>query len=248
MDSDNEDFDSSDSEEEDEMEKWKREANRQKLPLPKLDMIRRPPLPLILFKGSGVRSELFKTITGITLPTIVNNLSPTISEGDLLQDIAYTGQLIKYFVARGNKESAVRQPKAYLRLMPIEESENGCISDHLVYKGLHFDGSEIDGDDPTAALTAALAAGNTTRVINDSEKTNTNISSMEQEHGPNLEFDSKFESGNLFKAVRVLGRDKLIVSSRVMDTLQVFSLSSYFLNLLILSLMYINTQSYASLL
>ena len=72
---DDDDFDSSDSEE-DEMERWKREANRPKLPIPKLDMKRRPPLPLILFKDSGVRSELFKTITGVTLPTIINNLSP----------------------------------------------------------------------------------------------------------------------------------------------------------------------------
>ena len=220
MDSDNEDFDSSDSEEEDEMERWKRLANRPKLPIPKLDMKRRPPLPLILFKGSGVRSESFKTITGVTLPTIINNLSPNLTEGDLLQDITYTGKLIKYFMARGNKEAAVRQPKAYLRLMPIEDSENGCINDHLVYKGLHFDGSEGDGDDTAAAAAAATSAVNSTKMMNDIEN-NTSMSCMEQEHGPNLEFDSKFESGNLFKAIRVIGRDKLLVSSRVLDTLQV---------------------------
>ena len=221
---DDDDFDSSDSEE-DEMERWKREANRPKLPIPKLDMKRRPPLPLILFKDSGVRSELFKTITGVTLPTIINNLSPPLTEGDLLQDITYTGKLIKYFVARGNKESAVRQPKAYLRCMPIEESENGCISDHLVYKGLHFDGSEGDGDSsPAAATAAAISAINAARLMNGVDNSTT-ISSMELEHGPNLEFDSKFESGNLFKAVRVIGRDKLIVSSRILDTLQVRPLS-----------------------
>ena len=171
----------------------------------------RPPLPLITFKGIGIRSEEAKTITGHPLRPILNHLSPEHDGvGDLLQDISYTRKLQRWCTARNVKEAAVRQPKAYLRLVPIEDSEINCIQDSLVYKAIHFDG---DGESNSATCSPRT-------LENDVVGESTGEGMDNNNNNNNLEFDAKFESGNLFKAVRVTGRHKLIVSSRTMESLQ----------------------------
>ena len=171
-----------------------------------IDLSLRPPLPLINFKGVGVRSEEVKTITGLPIRPIISNLcgGGDGGGGDLLQDISYTRKLIKWFAARSNKEVAVRQPKAYLRLVAVEDSELNCLDDHLVYKSTHFDGDGETDSGPTSARNDA-DGGDDPHPQPDTET--------------NLEFDSKFESGNLFKAVRVTGREKLVPSARTLEGL-----------------------------
>ena len=203
------DCSSSDSDVEDkDFERWRKELDRPKLPQPKLDLSLKPPLPLIKFKGVGVRSEEVKTITGQTIRSIASNLSPSGggSGGDPLQDISHAQKLIKWFTARGNKEAAVRQPKAYLRLMLIEDSEAGCIADKLVYKNTMFDGN---GNDDVLVGGDLLSRSSSASALSDPDRAT-----------GCLEFDSKFESGNLFKAVRVLGRQRLVVPGRVLESLQ----------------------------
>ena len=141
----------------------------------------RPPLPLITFKGIGIRSEEVKTITGHPLRPIINHMSPPVSTehdevGDLLQDISYTRKLQKWFTARNVKETAVRQPKAYLRMVPIEDSEVNCTQDCLVYKAVHFDG---DGESNSATCSPRTLG-------------NDFVGEGEENNNSNLEFDAKF--------------------------------------------------------
>ena len=202
---------SSDSED----EKFLREFNRRSKASTSMKVTSlslRPPLPLITFKGIGIRSEEVKTI-GCPLRPIINHMSPASLEsdgdGDLLQDISYTRKLQKWCTARNVKEAAVRQPKAYLRLIPIEDSEISCLQDSVVYKADHFD---RDGESSSATCSPRSVENDVVgETVGEGNESNNNN---------NLEFDSKFEGGNLYQAVRVTGRHKLIISSRTMESLQ----------------------------
>ena len=105
-----EDSESSSDDDEDHLNLLK-DLDRPKLPVQKLDHTKRPPLPLIIFKGLGVRAEGVKTINGDDIRSIVNNLSPNRGAGDHLQDILYTRRLVKWFTTRSYKEASIRQPK-----------------------------------------------------------------------------------------------------------------------------------------
>ena len=181
-----------------------KELDRPKLPLQKLDITKHPPLPLIIFKGLGLRSECVKTINGGKIPSIANNLSPEKGSSDSLQDILYTRRLAKWFVARSYKEAVSRYPKAQFQLGTLGYDEQFTISDTLIYKSSTFDFAKKSSRNPgqmNFSVTPELTTGD---VIDDT-----------QFRKSALTFDSNFESGNLFKAAIVTGREKLMTPNTI---------------------------------
>ena len=186
------------SDEEDAHANLLKDLDRPKLPIQKLDHTKHPPLPLIVFKGLGVRSEGVKTITGEEIRSIHNNLSPNRGAGDHLQDLLHTRKLAKWFCARSYKEAAVRQPKALFRAGTLGYEDQCLLCDTLVYKSTNFDGDK-------KSLTGSRKNSLDLNVDGD-------VAAAEIRRST-LVFDSNFESGNLSKAVFVSGRDKLMTEN-----------------------------------
>jgi hypothetical protein len=174
-------------------------SNRPKLPIYKIDNSILPPLPLLTFKGLGLRSENVMTINGDEIKPIVSNLSPNKRSGDRLQHILHVSKLVKWFTTRSYKEAAIRQPRSSFRA----GTEEPLIRDIPVYKNTTFDS---DKSPPVGAFTRQSSESD---LISNTDQF---ISEIRQS---NLTFDSNFESGNLFKAVRVTGRENIDVSHRL---------------------------------
>ena len=181
-----------------------RELGRPKLPVQKLDITKHPPLPLTIFKGVGLRSECVKTINGEKIPSIANNLSPEKRARDSLQDILYTRRLAKWFVARNYKEAVSRYPKAQFQLGTLGYEEQCTISDTLIYKSSTFDFAKKSSGSSDQGSFSATPDLSTNGVIG-----------ANQIQQSALTFDSNFESGNLFKAVIVTGREKLMTPNTI---------------------------------
>ena len=195
---------SSDDDDEDDAGDLIREFDRPKLPAHKLDITKHPPLPLIIFKGLGLRSVCAKTINGEEIMSIANNLSPMKRSGDSLQNILHTRRLAKWFVARSYKEAANRQPKAQFQLGTLGYEEQCTILDTLIYKSSVFGSFKKSNrtlSQRSSSITTELISGGDT---NDS-----------QIRKSALIFDSNFESGNLFKAFMVTGREKLMTPNTI---------------------------------
>jgi hypothetical protein len=197
--SDNEDSGSSSSDD-DEKINILRDLDRPKLPIQKIDKTISSPLPLIIFKGLGVRSSDLKTINGVEIKPMINNLSPTTRSGENLHDLMYTRKLIKFFFDRSYIEAAIRQPRNFNKAGPLENCEQYSINDHLVYKSTSFDSDK-----------SPLSRTNKSAEMESESISNAQESSVDILKG-SLVFDSNFESGNLLKAVRVTGRENLTIN------------------------------------
>ena len=149
------------------------------------DSIQCPPLPLIIFRGVGVRSEGVKTIDGKIIRSIPNQLSPSKKRGDFLQDISHARRLEKWFTARSKKEAAVRHSK----LDRTKRGASACADKYTVENVPVFESTAFEAD---------------------SESTLKNEDDNREMMKSLLLFDSNFESGNLLKALLVKGRENLV--------------------------------------
>lgn len=187
--------------------------DRPKLPTYKIDNTIVPPLPLIAFKGVGFRSNSVITINGDEIKSIINNLSPNKRNGDCLQHLLHIRKLIRWFTARSYNEAAIRQSKSIFRT-GILQNDDTLIRDIPVYKNTSFDGdNELQSGNAQASQKSEVdLISNVDPFLSDICKSN-------------LTFDSNFESGNLFKAVRVTGRENINVTDKVQNSVAVESLA-----------------------
>jgi hypothetical protein len=177
--------------------------DRPKLPIYKIDNTILPPLPLITFKGLGFRSNGVMTINGDEIKAIANNLSPNKRSGDCLQDLLHIRKLIMWFTARSHKEAVIRQHRSRYKA-GLSQTDDILLREIPVYKNASFDGEKgpPSGIIQTPQLSESDLILNADAFVIEVRKSN-------------LTFDSNFESGNLFKAVRVTGRENINVEDKL---------------------------------
>lgn len=204
----------SSSDEDEESDSYLKELDRPKLPIRKLSGTITAPLPLIRFLGVGLRAESVFTINGENIRSIPNDLSPKKrNDNDYLQLLSKSKKLQRWFSTRCYKEAAIRDPKSHYRLGTLNPDEEYCIRDVLAYKSTAFDSDKkpVSGKVQQKELTESEKKDLTDPFVINVKKNN-------------LEFDSNFESGNLYKAVRVSGRDD-IMSPYTVQQLQTGNIS-----------------------
>jgi hypothetical protein len=192
--------DVSDDQDENESHLLKNGSKRSKLPIYKIDNNLAPPLPLLKFKGLGLRSENVMTINGDEIRPMVNNLFPNKRSGDSLQHLLHIIKLVKWFTTRSYKEAAIRQTRSSFKGL----TEDIPIRDIPVYKNTTFDGDK----GPSSGIAQ-------TRQLSEADLVSCTDPFISEVLHSNLTFDSNFESGNLFKAVRVTGRENIDVVNRL---------------------------------
>lgn len=188
-----------------------------------------PPLPLMSFHPEynllGAITVSGGTILNIPndfgspLKSIMTIYNRTCADWDHLHDPLRSRRLVKWFTARANKESIVRQ-------MDFGESRKDRSDDNeehkqdfelrqrLVFEGANFFAESMSTTNPTKEVHTSDAEDVDMDVGRDSRA----------EHlGADLIFDSNFECGNLDKVYRVTGREGLMRGA-VLNEIQNFAI------------------------
>lgn len=190
-----------------------------------------PPLPLVRFAPSRHDEKAVKTMTSEVLRHLPNNLQMSV-KSERIHDPLHSRRLAKWFASRASEELAVRQAEAIRKVGFLDDGPCLELIDHLVYESHLFTEalsdrlirtanrhaehealfqkiSQVSSPGPPAAGIAGLSLDSPPspylpRAISPLPS---QLSALLT--SPSVEFDAEFESGNLFKAVRVLGRDAL---------------------------------------
>ena len=201
-----------------------------------------PPLPLLKFEALSPRKGGPQTVSGEALKAIPNRTdSLPASKPDKIFDPVVARKLSRWFVARSQKEVNYKQMEAYSKHFQGGEDQKIELLEYVVYESLLYVESKSEREERNSRRPSESQVYMTRaqeklmdefgpqihRVAsNNSVESN---SGNEDENGlktpfgqipfsPSVEFDSEFESGNLEKATRVIGRDS-IMSERASECL-----------------------------
>jgi hypothetical protein len=164
-----------------------------------------PPLPLLKFDDERAMDDgKAKTVSGIQLPTIENTFGSHKDKawGDPLHNPVISRLLVKWFRERSNREVNYRQKDVDMGA----NSHTRPLTDIL--PAINNGTSAVAGEDAAdaAVLISQSAAFDSPKFGEIADIANSCMLNETQ----NLVFDANFESGNLSKAVRIVGRDKLM--------------------------------------
>lgn len=198
-----------------------------------------PPLPLLKFESFAVNKTGPITVTGEALKSIPNKLEGWYgSKGERIFDPIQAKKLARWFVARSQREVNYKQMEAYTKHFQQTGSDEQKIDlfDYVIYESLLYvetkaERAERNSRRPTELQVhlnrqqERLNEELESNTVRRNYSTNSLASSSGDEGGgavknlrvssppsftPSIIFDSEFESGNLEKATRVIGRETII--------------------------------------
>ena len=177
------------------------------------------PLPLYHFKPNMVDYGVAKTVWGHVIPSIRNTFcdGPGAGAGQdgALHSPLHSRRLSKWFIARAHKEHTCRQLENRTAAAHTSKSSTWCrLVDAVVFQSDGIFDLSQPGAESTAG--AAVAAAPSSSLSSSSSSSSSAAATAAEAC---LEFDSGFESGNLEKATRVVGRQNLM-TARALDCLR----------------------------
>lgn len=180
------------------------------------------------------------TINGETIPHIPNNFYPEVISVDRLCDPLYSRKLIKWFTARSQKETNYRQMESFDHAHRFFSSNNDGskaeLVDCVVYECLLYSETLAQRTAKSSDMKKNETAFRE-KIDNLTQTQSAFVDTCKQQHAsfyrnydqstindglipvtstwhsmqmPSLSFDGEFESGNVEKVVRVVGRESLM--------------------------------------
>jgi hypothetical protein len=213
-----------------------------------------PPLPLLKFASLCTQKGGPHTVNGEAIKTIPNQTDrlPN-SKPDRIFDPVLAKKLSRWFVARSLKEVNYRQMESYSKHFQGSSGteQNVELFEYVVYESLMYVESKSEREERNSRRpseyeiyerrqqetlmeecsneiiqrTASNASLSSSPGILPEDDPNNRIMSNPVQFSPSLIFDAEFESGNLEKATRILGRESLI-NEKSLETLTDYTVPS----------------------
>lgn len=211
-----------------------------------------PPLPLLKFDSSSLPIEHPQTISGEILKSIPNKLENLSNyKAEKIFDPILARKLSKYFIARSQKEVNWKQVEQYSKHFQSSNSngDDGKVElfEYVVYESLLYVESKGEREERNTRRIPEYQIYLNRQQQADEANEGNNIrrtssfgligssSADNDDNGngllnsvcfsPSIQFDSEFESGNLEKASRVIGRETLM-TEKALDHLTDYALPS----------------------